>query len=60
MNSQLVCDALQKFDVSLNHGTRSLGEKRQKPRLKLCQARYCGSAWPGIEQVGAWPTALIV
>jgi hypothetical protein len=37
----------------------SLGHERQKPRLKLRQARYCGSAWPGIEQVGTWPTALM-
>ena len=39
MDAQLVCDALQKFNVSLNHGTRSLSGRREKPRLKLCQMR---------------------
>jgi hypothetical protein len=28
MNAQLICDALQKFDVSVNHEATSLGKKR--------------------------------
>jgi hypothetical protein len=37
VDAQLVGDALQKFDVSVNHEARSLGNRLRKPRMKMAK-----------------------
>ena len=61
MNAQLVGDALQKFNVSVNHEARSLAEETAKAKNENRRDRNVTAAArePGMEQVGSSPTALM-